>query len=64
MEYLRINPEAADTISGIADWWLVEECDASTDVVDAAVRALVDRGLMERRPTPDGAAIYGRAGAR
>ncbi len=64
MEYLTINPEAADTISGIANWWLAEERDASTDAVEEAVLELVDRGLMERRPTPDGAAIYGLAGGR
>lgn len=60
MEYLHLNPGAADTIVGIASWWFEEDSLAEDDV-ERVVSLLVDEGVMERRPTPDGAAIYGLA---
>lgn len=61
MRHLDSNPRAADTVGGIARWWLAEDDNESTEVVESVVHALVAQGLMERRPTPDGAAIYGLA---
>ena len=61
MRYLDTNPEAADTVTGIARWWFMEDDDTPTEVVESAVRTLIAEGRMERRPTADGAAIYGAA---
>ena len=59
MEYLKLHPNAADTVDGIASWWLGDEGDPAAEAVEHAVLELVDKGFMERRRTPDGAAIYG-----
>lgn len=60
MDHLSIHPGAADTINGIASWWL-EADEAALETVEQAVLGLVGDGLMERRLTLDGTAIYGLA---
>lgn len=59
VEYLERNPEAADSVKGITNWWLADEL-ADSETVAEVVLKLVAEGVMERRPMPDGAAIYGR----
>jgi hypothetical protein len=60
VEHLSIHPGAADTINGIANWWLEAE-EVPLDAVEQAVLGLVDAGVMERRVTLDGTPIYGLA---
>ena len=58
-----IHPDAADTAAGIASWWLEDE-DVAVELVERVVQGLVEGRVMERRLTPDGAAIYGLARTR
>jgi hypothetical protein len=56
--YISLHPTAADTVGGIARWWLELP---DLDRVDAAVDALVSRGLLNRHRLPDGNFIYASA---
>lgn len=58
--YLAAHPNAADTVDGVRRWWLGDPAIAPDDV-EAALEALVTRGLLDKRRLPDGAAIYARS---
>jgi hypothetical protein len=59
--YLREHPNAADTVEGIAEWWLPGGADGGClSNVQGAVERLVKRGEMVRRILGDGTAIYER----
>ncbi len=59
LRYLLEHPEAQDTIDGIADWWLTERrVRQGIAEVDAAVRQLVDRGLVDVDVREDGKRHY------
>lgn len=48
IQYLDENPEAMDTLDGIAEWWVMRQrIRASVTTVACAVRQLVDEGLLE-----------------
>jgi len=61
--YLASHPKAADTVEGVARWWIprqrMEETLARTQ---AALERLVARGAVERSRIDDGRVIYRRAG--
>lgn len=57
--YVRANPQACDTLAGIAAWWLQPRMEGrSPDVVGAALAVLVANGEMECAFGPDGQAVY------
>ena len=59
LRYLLEHPEAKDTIDGIADWWLTERrVRQGIAEVEAALRHLVDRGLVDVVVREDGRCHY------
>jgi hypothetical protein len=56
--YISLHPTAADTVGGIARWWLTLLEQPALDRVEAAVDVLVSRGLLNRHRLPDGNLIY------
>lgn len=60
-EYLMRNPLAADTVEGIANWWLGQR--ASEEHVQEALNLLVARQQVVCHRSADGHLLYGRAKA-
>ena len=59
LEYLLDNPEAGDTLEGIADWWLLKQrIRFETLTVAQAVAQLVNDGLVSAQQGPDSRIIY------
>jgi hypothetical protein len=58
--YVDRHPAAADTVDGIARWWLAGPVRPPLSDVEAALDVLVRRGVLSRRPLPDGNAVYTR----
>jgi hypothetical protein len=57
--YLAANPEAQDTMRGIAEWWLLKQkIQESTSDVEAAVANLVAQGKLAAGTNLDGQTIY------
>jgi hypothetical protein len=47
LAYLTANPEAQDTVEGVAEWWLLEQqIKNQTAAVKIALDDLVSRGFM------------------
>jgi Fe2+ or Zn2+ uptake regulation protein len=59
-EYLRRNPEACDTLDGIARWWLGGEGRQRTALVQEALDRLEELGVIERVQAGDGRVRYRR----
>ena len=59
--YVFLHPTAADTVGGIARWWLDCAEPPALSLVEAALDSLVQRGLLVRNPLPDGKHIYTRS---
>ena len=51
LRYLQGQPDAKDTLEGIADWWLSKQCTERKDnQIESSLSDLVFRGLViERR---------------
>jgi hypothetical protein len=48
LEYLRKNPDAMDTLDGIAEWWVMRQrIDTTVSSLSRVLRRLVDDGLVE-----------------
>jgi hypothetical protein len=60
-QYISLHATAADTPEGIARWWLDRAEQPALTRVEAALELLVERGVLARRPLPDGKHIYARA---
>jgi hypothetical protein len=58
--YLSSHPSAADTVEGIARWWLARAEQPSLSRVEAALDLLARRAVVARFPLPDGRFIYQR----
>jgi len=58
--YVDRHPAAADTIDGIARWWLASSVQPPPRDVEAALDLLVRRGVLSRRPLPDGNTVFAR----
>jgi hypothetical protein len=59
--YLASHPGAADTVEGIARWWLVHaRAEVLRPNLESALEQLVARGLLVRRKLPDGNVVYAR----
>ena len=57
--YLLDNPDAGDTLEGIADWWLLKQrIRFETLTVAQAVAQLVNDGLITAQQGPDSRIIY------
>ena len=59
--YISLHPTAADTVGGIARWWLDCTEPPALSLVEAALDSLVRRGLLVRNPLPDGNLVYARS---
>jgi hypothetical protein len=58
--YVSSHPSAADTVEGIARWWLARKEQPSLSRVEAALDQLVRRSVIARFPLPDGRFVYQR----
>lgn len=59
LAYLSENPDAQDTLEGIAEWWLSEKTvKPNITVVGEALTELVDRGLVIARSGKDTQTFY------
>lgn len=57
--YLAHSPKAADTLNGIAEWWIHEPgANANLNDVHSALEALIRRGVVERTTLADGTEIF------
>ena len=58
--YLGRNPEAGDTLVGVARWWLLQQrIHTAVEDVQRALDQLVKLGLVSRRKTtPHGPLLY------
>lgn len=61
--YCAAHPNAADRIDGVWRWWVGDPSIPIADV-EAALEALVNRGLLDTRRLPDGTVIYFNRAAR
>jgi len=59
LDYLARNPQAQDTLDGIAGWWLLEQQFLRTkETVQKILDQLVREGLIESIQGPDGKIHY------
>ena len=59
--YLLDHPNAADTLQGVARWWLSGDAGEEwLSKVQRAIEQLVNRGEMVRKTLRDGTVIYER----
>jgi hypothetical protein len=58
--YVARHPAAADTVDGIARWWLAGPVQPPLGDVEAALDLLIRRGVVSRRALPDGKMLYAR----
>ena len=59
LDYLRRNPEAGDTLEGIAKWWLeTERIESSVEGVADALESLVEQGKIRIVDRKDGSTGY------
>ena len=57
--YLGRHPAAADTLEGVARWWLtLQQLNESVVDVQLALELLKNRGLVVVRRNPDGRTLY------
>lgn len=60
--YLRERPDAADTLVGIAQWWLPATMrGTSMERLRAALDELIAANEVRRTTLPDGSELYSRA---
>jgi hypothetical protein len=60
IEHLMLNPLAADTVEGVANWWLRQRGPrASEELVQKALDLLVIRQQVVCHRSPDGHLLYG-----
>ena len=58
--YLDQHPDAADTVDGIAKWWLPEPWCVDPDSVQSALTRLEAQGAVLRRTLADHHVLYSR----
>jgi hypothetical protein len=59
VEYLSLNPDAADTVEGIVTWWVERQRHfEARSLVESALQYLVERGIVEMQRTTTGAVVY------
>jgi hypothetical protein len=59
LRYVASCPDAADTVDGICEWWIPQQCylQAKGDVL-AALELLKTRGQIHARAGADGRVLY------
>lgn len=60
LNYLRRHPQAADTVTGIASWWLPQQRGEEADLtgVQQALDELATQGLVIKTVRADGTILY------
>ena len=59
LDYLRIHPQAADTVTGIVSWWLPQQRgEEALTGVQQAHDDLVTQGLVMKTMLADGTILY------
>jgi hypothetical protein len=59
LAYFLRNPDAADSLTGIARWRLLEErVRLSVEVTDAALKLLIEQGYLRRVPVEGAESIF------
>ncbi len=60
LHYLRNNPNAADSLQGIINWWLPKQGyeKAGIENVYQALEQLIAAGVVEKVPLVDGTVLY------
>jgi len=59
LQYLNDHPNAADTVTGIVGWWLLEQtAKHRIELVKDALNSLVDEGLVIARRERDSQTRY------
>jgi hypothetical protein len=59
LEYLRKNPEAGDTLEGIAKWWLeIERIEVSVNEIADALKSLIKKEQILVYKTRGGTTFY------
>ncbi len=58
--YLDQHPDAADTVDGIAKWWLPAPWCVDPDSVQSALTRLEAQGAVSRRTLADQHVLYSR----
>ena len=61
LAYLARHPNAADSVSGVARWWVGDDGRFSLAQVQRALDRLVDGGRLRRQPLADGSWLYAAA---
>lgn len=62
--YLRNHPNAADSVEGIARWWLTRQrYEEATAAVEKALEILIERGVVARSTNAGDQRIYSRCPA-
>lgn len=62
LEHLRTHPLAADSVDGVARWWLgPAQAQVTVQQVERALELLVARHLMRRLRLMDGTYLYSQA---
>jgi hypothetical protein len=56
VRYLRAHPDAADTVDGVARWWLGR--DAERNAIERAMALLVKRRMVEKHTLPEGTTVF------
>lgn len=60
LRYLDDHPDAADTVDGIAQWWIPAHCRADRQSVQSALTRLEALGAVRRRTLTDRHVLYSR----
>jgi hypothetical protein len=58
VDYLQRHPDAADTVAGVAQWWVGRH--HADDAVARAMTRLVKGGVVEKHTLPDGTTVFRR----
>ncbi len=59
LAYLLENPDARDTLTGVAEWWLLQQqVERCLREVEASLGELVEAGYVEMERTGDGVHHY------
>ena len=58
LRYLASHPDAADTVDGIAEWWLPRGARAERGIVEAALERLLAQGIVRRQTNTDQHVLY------
>ena len=59
INHLKKNPDAGDTLEGIADWWLeIERIDTAVHEISRILEVLVVNGTLRVIETISGEKIY------